>query len=699
MDETLQAGWSLPRLISIAVILGATAVFWQTYMGTSPGIVYKPDHVYDFIVVGGGTAGSVVAARLSEVEHFKVLLIEAGPEEPWLSYIPLAAPLLQRSRFDWAYLTAPQQRTMMAMNGRQSAWPRGRVLGGSGTINYNIHMYGSPQDFDSWEKDFGATGWGFSEMKKFANMAECWRLRPKLFKQEMCTADSTDQQKPSGDCDSPESDSRGEGKHIRQRQDAVQCYDPPLRITKANSTLSYVFLEAGKELGLPVGSLNDDIDYGLMAAETNVYRGNRWSSVKGYLRPAMGRPNLHVLLNAHTSKVIWEGKRAVGVEYLMYDVPHTVYARAEVILSAGAISTPSILMHSGIGNPEILNYFDIPVVKSLRGVGANLQDHLNIPLYVDIKAPISITQNKLQTIPTFWNYLVHGKGDLAGAAIEGVGNMPIKKNLPEVGIILFNLGSVDKQLYSGISNMKLDYFETQFPHMDNKSSEGFIFLTSCLHPKSRGFVRLVSSDPKHPPSIDPNYLDHPYDVNCMRDAFKFAMRLVRTKAFKGIGASMHLPKYNECTIKGGMDEDDDTISLYNEYVSCIVRMAAITGYHPLGTARIGRRDDLMAVVDPELNVHGVSRLRVADASAMPTQISGTPNSAIIVLAEKAAHMIKETWNDKELLSQQRICTTSDTCEEEILGSLPGSAATPSRQVNLGVTLTLLVLILTASCKV
>ncbi|XP_064108127.1 neither inactivation nor afterpotential protein G-like isoform X1 [Macrobrachium nipponense] len=693
---TVQENWSLSRVVFIGVIVGGAAVIWQTYFTPSPGVIYKPDSVYDFIIAGGGTAGSVLAARLSEVEHFKVLLIEAGPEEPWLSTIPLAAPLLQRSRFDWAYLTAPQQKSSMALNNRQSAWPRGKVLGGSGSINYNIHMYGSPQDFETWEKEFGATGWGFSEMKKFANMAECWRLRPKLFKQDMCVADATEQQK-SGGCNST-SDSESEGKHVRQRQDAVQCYDPPLRVTTANSTLSYVFLEAGKELGLPVGNLNDDIDYGLMAAQTNVYRGNRWSSVKGYLRPALGRPNLHVLVNAHATKVIWENRRAVGMEYVMYDVAHKVYARAEVILSAGAISTPTILMHSGIGSPEILEYFDIPLVKSLRGVGANLQDHLNLPLYIDIKSPISLTLNKLQHPNTAWNYFVHGTGDLTGAAIEGVGNMPIKKNIPEVGIILFNLGSVDKQLYSTISNMKMESFETQFPHMDNKSSEGFIFLTSCLHPKSRGNIRLVSSDPRHPPSIDPNYLDHPYDLGCMRDAFKFAMRLVRTKAFQGIGASMHLPKYEECTIKGGLDEEDDTIALYNEYVSCIVRMAAITGYHPLGTARIGRRDDYMAVVDPELRVHGVSRLRVADASAMPTQISGTPNSAIIVLAEKAAHMIKETWSDKQKLSEQRICSTSDTCEQEILGDLPGSAAPPSRHVTCGVTLTLLVLSLISSYK-
>ncbi|KAK7072954.1 hypothetical protein SK128_018785, partial [Halocaridina rubra] len=634
-------GWSFTRLGCLAALVGFLAWIWHTCFSTSTGVIYRPEGIYDFVIVGGGTAGCVLAARLSEVEHYRVLLIEAGGEEPWLSYIPLAAPLLQRSRFDWQYLTSPQKRSSEALVEKQAAWPRGRVLGGSGTINYNIHMYGSPQDFDAWESEYGVKGWSFSEMKKFANMAECWRLRPKLFK-DQCSFDPSQKEQRGKGCDSESS-----GGHIRQPQDAVQCYDPPLRITTADSELTQVFLTAGKELGLPVGNLNDDIDYGVMAAQTNIYRGKRWSAAKGYLRPALGRSNLHVLVNTQVTRVVWEGNRAVGVKYVQWDNPHlngTVYARAEVILSAGAVNTPMILTHSGVGPLDIITKFKLPPVSILKGVGKNLQDHLNLPLYVDLKKPISLNPNKLQTVTNLWEYLTSGKGELGRSAIEGVGVMPINGNLPEVGVILFNMGAVDKHLYSGISNMKLDYFDATFPHMDNRSSEGFIFLASCLHPKSQGVVRLVTDDPLHPPSIDPNYLSHPYDLQCMKDAFKFAMRLVRTKAFQKLGATLHLPKYEDCVPRGSAGKGDsvmdDTRSLYNEYVSCLIRVAAITGYHPLGTARIGKPGDPMAVVDSTLRVFGTSRLRVADASAMPTQISGTPNSAIITLAEKAAHMVK-----------------------------------------------------------
>ncbi|XP_064108137.1 L-sorbose 1-dehydrogenase-like [Macrobrachium nipponense] len=670
-------GWSFKRTGFLAVVICAAAWIWQMCFSTSPGVIYKPESIYDFIIVGGGTAGSVLAARLSEVEHFKVLLVEAGGEEPWLSKVPLSPVFLLRSKHDWRYLTAPQKKSMVAMEGRQSSWSRGRVLGGSGTMNYNIHTYGSPQDFDAWESDYGAVGWGFSEMKKYANKAECWRLRPKVFK-DQCAFDPVKKKLPKG-CKNASSGS--EGGHVRQRQDAVQCYEPSLRHVTADSELAETFLAAGKELGLPTGNLNDDIDYGLMAAQTTVHRGIRWSSAKGYLRPALGRPNLHVLINTQVTKIIWDGTRAVGVEYVQWENPKlngTVYARGEVILSSGTTNTPVILMHSGVGHPEALSTFNIPPVSLLRGVGANLQDQLNVPMYVDIKKPISLNLDKLRTMGNIWNYFVNGRGDYGRSAVEGVGVMPINRLKPEVGVVLINLNSIEKDLYSAITNMKQEYFEATLPQMGNNSAEGFAFLTTCLHPKSRGTIRLVSKDPLHPPAIDPNYLDHPYDMHCLRDAFKLAIRLSRTKAFQNIGATLHLPRYEECVLRSGMRKDsatDDARSLYNEYVACVVRISAVTSHNPVGTARIGRPDDPMAVVDPELRVHGTSRLRVADASAMPSSISGSPNSAVIVLAEKAADIIKETWSEKDL-SSERICSSSESCEEELLASLSSVGPLP-----------------------
>ncbi|XP_071551498.1 neither inactivation nor afterpotential protein G-like isoform X2 [Panulirus ornatus] len=630
-----------------------------------------------------------MAARLSEVEHYRVLLVEAGGEEPWLSNIPLAAPLLQKSRFDWQYLTTPQKSSSLALVDKQSSWPRGRVLGGSATINYNIHMFGSPQDFQVWEDEYGATGWGFDEMKKYANKAECRRLRPKIFKQDQCSSNLGEKKQKgcSNSSRSSEGSKLGDGGHIRQHQDAVQCYSPPIRVHTAASTLTNTFLAAGKELGLPVGNLNDDIDYGVMAAETTVFKGRRWSASTGYLRPALGRPNLHVLIHTHVSRILWEGKRAVGVEFVQWNNAHlngSVFARGEVILAAGAINTPLLLTHSGVGPKSILQKFNIPAISLLEGVGGNLQDHLNLPLYVSLEKSASLNPAKMGTLTNLWDYFVKGgKGDLGRTAIEGVGVMPLTGDQPEVGVILFNMGSVDKHLYSSIANIKLDYFDATFPNMDNQSAEGFIFLTSCLHPKSRGRVHLVSSDPRHPPSIDPNYLHHPYDITCMRDAFKFAMHLARTKAFQNLGATVHLPRHEECIPRGSRGETsiggggEDARSRYQDYVNCLVRVNAITGYHPLGTTRIGHPDDPKAVVDPKLRVIGTDRLRVIDASVMPTQISGTPNSAIVVIAEKAADLLRESWSDKSVLAREKICSSTPDCEEELLANI--SNFSPSSQ--------------------
>ncbi|XP_063870481.1 neither inactivation nor afterpotential protein G-like isoform X2 [Scylla paramamosain] len=670
---------SHPQTGVVAAVVAAAAWFAQAWLGTTQGIVYKNDPVYDFIVVGAGTAGSVVAARLSETPHHRVLLLEAGGEEPWLSSIPLAAPLLQGSRYDWKYMTTPQKKSSEALVGKRSAWPRGRVLGGSGSINYNIHMHGSPQDFQAWEQQYGATGWGFAEMKKYANKAECLRLRPKLFKEE-CTMEAVPLQQKGCSGGSNGTSKEGQG-HVRQPQDAVQCYDPPIRTQTASSILTSTFLAAGKELGLPVGNLNDEIDYGVMAARTTVFKGHRWSSFTGYLKPSLGRPNLHVMLHTQVTKVVWDGKRAVGVEFVQWDnarLNGTVYARGEVILSGGAINTPLLLTHSGVGPKHVLKKLQIPEVSPLSGVGSNLQDHLNLPLYVSLEKPVSLNLAKLRTVSNLWNYFFNsGKGDLGQPAIEGVGVMPGEGKQQEVAAILFNMGAVDKHLYSEVANMKLEYFEKMFPGMDNQSQEGFIFLVTCLHPQSTGHLQVVSSDPRQPPVIDPGYLSHPADLPCMRHAFKFGMRLLRTKAFQSLGAAAHLPRYKECVeaVGGaaGPGPGEDARARYKEYVNCIVRIGAITGYHPLGTARLGQPDDPKAVVDLELRVIGTERLRVVDASVMPTQISGTPNSAIIVIAEKASDLIKASWSNSTHLASQRLCSSSPDCEQKLLAKLDSSS--------------------------
>ncbi|CAL4237628.1 unnamed protein product, partial [Meganyctiphanes norvegica] len=220
------------------------------------------------------------------------------------------------------------------------------------------------------------------------------------------------------------------------------------------------------------------------------------------------------------------------------------------------------------------------------------------------------------------------------------------------------------------------YFDAMFPNMNDTSAEGLFILSSCLHPRSRGQVTVISDDPRDPPEIDPNYLSHPYDITCIRDAFKFTMRLIRTKAFQKLGASIHLPRFAECVPKGiGKDNglNEDTRAAYQEYVSCLARIGTISSFHPMGTARIGRSEDPLAVVDPSLRVIGTERLRVVDASVMPTELSGNPNSAIAVIAEKAADIMKDTWGDGKALTEEKICSWSPNCEEELLSGLESSS--------------------------
>ncbi|XP_067009537.2 neither inactivation nor afterpotential protein G [Anabrus simplex] len=400
-----------------------------------------------------------------------------------------------------------------------------------------------------------------------------------------------------------------------------------LHLTQADpedSALTQAFLEAARILR----TAGEKLDFA--PAQNTIHRGQRWSSIHAYLRPALGRPNLHVLLDTLVTKVLIKQNTTIGVEIQSPDGhKQSIHAYREVILSAGAINTPQILMLSGIGPWQQLEQYGIEVIADLP-VGFGLHDHLNLPLYVSITSPVSVTLSKMQRLPELWQYMTHGKGYLASSAILGVGSAD-----PDLGLVLFGLGSTHEGLLRDIANFKSSTFRGLFPFSQNTSQEGFVLLASCLQPLSRGTVSIRSVDPTQAPVIDPQYLIHPYDVTCMTKAVRLAVRVVDMAPFQILGAKLHLPHLDECRHLVPDVRND-------VYVECIVRTAAITGHHPAGTCKMGSPSDPATVVDPLLRVRGIAGLRVVDASVMPTPISGHPNSVLMAMADRAASLISNS---------------------------------------------------------
>ncbi|XP_049783678.1 neither inactivation nor afterpotential protein G-like isoform X2 [Schistocerca cancellata] len=513
----LNMNLTLTVLILIVSTLCSLA-FYSKWMNKWEGIIQNPKSEYDYIIVGAGTAGCVLASRLSSESHASVLLIEAGGVPNWLSSVPLAAPLLQgsQSESDWAYRTLPQKHSSWGLKDQVSAWPRGRGLGGSGQINYMVHSLGHPNDFKHWEEN-GAKGWGLSSMQAYLEKLE-------------------------GSC---------------------------------------------------------------MPTTCGIKNG---------------------ICHKKTEKVTVTREAVTGVEL---DSGVRITARQEVVLSAGSINTPQILLRSGIGPRQHLDSLGIPVVSDLP-VGMNLHDHMNMPLYVSIDAPYSVTIDKIKSVQQIWDYFFHGKGLFATTAVLASATL-----VPDAGLILFGLGSADEKILKDIANYKSDTFQGLFPLSHNSSQEGFVLLATCLTPQSRGRLWLNASHLEGPPIIEPNYLSHSHDIPCMIKAINLAEKLVRTKAFQKLGAQLHLPVLSECS-----NLIPDVRDLL--YLECIIRTAAVTAYHPGGTCKMGSLQDNSTVVDNLLRVHGVQGLRVMDASILPTPVSGHPNSVLIAMADRASSFILNT---------------------------------------------------------
>ncbi|KAG7203346.1 hypothetical protein KM043_013422 [Ampulex compressa] len=546
-------------LVSFVVLL--ISLVYHYHFSKPVSIIEQPETHYDYIVVGAGTSGCVIASRLSEHANVTVLLVEAGGYFNWLSTVPLVAPFMQGSEVDWAFQTEPQRYSSKGLWNNKQKWPRGKGLGGSGQINYLVHSFGRPEDYKEWPK-----GWSHADLLPY----------------------------------------------FKKVTDIMNVMSIP-----EEEYLADAFTAAEESLEMN----NVTLQKALYTAK----RGTRWSTFQAYLQNAWNRKNLHILTNTLVSKILFKDSKADGIKVLYKDGSlGRIGAKKEVILCAGTVNSPQLLLISGVGPAEELEKFRIPIIKNLPGVGKNLFDHLNVPVYVNLDARVSITLVKMQTVPEVFRYFMFGTGWYGTNGVMGVGRAN------NSGIILFGVASTEEKLLKDISNFRTEPYRSLFPSYNNSMHEGFIYLACCLQPKSRGSITLRSLNIRDPPRINPAYLQHPDDVSCTHEAINFALETLETKLFREYGAKVHIPDFEECS---HFTQDYGDM----EYSECVMRIGALTSHHPCGTCKMGSDDT--AVVDQKLRVKGLQGLRVIDASVLPSPISGTPNSVFIAMAERASDII------------------------------------------------------------
>ena len=521
---------------------------------------------FDYVIVGAGSAGCVLANRLSADPSVRVALVEAGGRDwyPWI-HIPVGYFKTMNNRsYDWCLTTEPDP----GLNGRSIRWPRGKVLGGSSSINGLLYVRGQPRDYDIWAQ-MGNKGWSWSDVEPYFRKAEC-----------------------SVDVD-----------------DGVLGTDGPLAVSepRLRSPVCDAWIEAAANSGYRKNpNYNGEDQEGVGHFFQTARDGLRASTARAFLKPVKARPNLEILTAHQVKRVTFENGRATGILCTHGDDDRKITARREVILSAGAIGSPQILMLSGIGAPEHLGEHGIATQVALPGVGANLQDHLQARPIFKCKSPT--LNNQVSTLAgrmgIALEFALKRTGPMTMAASLGVGFMKTRPEL-ESPDIQFHV-----QPFSAGSDMK--------PH-------GFsAFTTSVcqLRPESRGQIRLKSADPAAPPRIDPGYLSNETDCQTMVEGVRIARRIAGSEPLKSEITEEYMP--------GPRLSDDAELLDW-------IRDTATTIYHPSGTCKMGQDGD--AVVDDRLRLRGIDGLRIADASIMPNLVSGNTNGPTIMIAEKAADLI------------------------------------------------------------
>lgn len=487
-----------------------------------------------------GTAGSVLSYELSKHSNYSVLLIEAGGIFNGLSsVVPIMSTLMQGTGMDWRFKSVPQKYSSRGLSGAQQSIPRGKGLGGSHQLNYLLHFDGLRSDFDEWVR-LGADGWSYDNLKCFLDRHE--------------TAVNECQ---SGDDDDDDM--------------------PKLSITsikRGDSKLVDAFVEAENEMRNVTINL----------ARFTTKRGSRHSVFHEYLRRAYKHRNLSIMVHARVSKIEFNAyQEAVSVIVGTAQQSSRVHARREIILSAGSIHSPHILKLSGIGDEGELASVGINLLRQSSGVGENLFDHMNFPLFVSINETASVTKSKILSTGEIYRYLIDGSGVLSTTAVVGTARFA------DYGTILFGMGSSDERALKHVANYETEAFRAFFPLHLNASQEGFTVLSTCLQPKSRGTVKIDPSNIDGNPLIDPEYLKDDYDLLCIRNAVRMTIEMIATEAFRRLDAKLHWPRLKGCENFGPFDED-----VSDRYLDCLIRQGGLTGHHPGGTCSIG------SVVDSDL---------------------------------------------------------------------------------------------------
>lgn len=521
---------------------------------------------YDYIVIGAGSAGCVLARRLSAQSYRRVLLLEAGGRDvnPFIHMPAGLAQLVHNRRINWNYYTEPEPE----LENRRLYWPRGKVLGGCSSINAMCYIRGQPEDYDDWARD-GAIGWSYDDVLPFFRKSE----------------------------------------HQQHGHSEYHGASGPLWVEdlRHRNPLTDSFVAAAVSAGLPLNpDFNGKRQLGAGYYQVTQQRGRRCSAAAGYLRPARHRPNLTLQTNALVERIVFKDHRAVGVEYRVGSKRHTAYCDGEVLVSAGTVNSPQLLMLSGIGPADHLRSHGVQVVVDQPSVGRNLQDHLDVCTLYKSTRPISYDFTRLQELRVLLQYWLKREG--AGVS-----------NIAEAGAFACSSRAARDR-----PDIQMHFVPAQLDdHGRNRlPGHGFTLHACHLQPRSRGRIRLRSNRPDEAPLIFGNYLQDPCDLQVMLEAVRLSREILRSPAFDELRGEEVFPGIND-----GSDRE----------LVRFIRHKAETVYHPVGTCRMGM--DAKAVVDEALRVRGVAGLRVIDASIMPTIVSGNTNAPTIMIAEKAANHI------------------------------------------------------------
>ncbi|HTQ37272.1 MAG TPA: GMC family oxidoreductase N-terminal domain-containing protein [Steroidobacteraceae bacterium] len=527
---------------------------------------------FDYLIIGAGTAGCVLAARLSEDPAVQVCLIEAGPRDthPFIQVPALVGAAIGRPQLNWRFMTEPQPQ----LDNRRIPLPRGRVVGGSGSINGMAYFRGQPLDFDDWAAA-GCKGWSWREVLPYFIRSE------------------------------NNEDHRGSPLHGQGGPINVRHIRRPNRLNRA-------FLEAFASLREypPCADLNGARPEGFGLRQGTIRNGRRDSTANAYLRPALARPNLTVLADSLVTRILIENGAAAGAEIKAAGgAPQQLRARREVVLSAGTVQSPQLLMLSGIGDADELRPHGIRVLQHLPGVGGNYHDHLAVSVLMETRNTLSYGLSFRTAHRAAWNllqYLAWRDGPLASNLFESTAfiRSSAQSDRPDLQIVFQP------------ARRNRGTFPLPLGH-------GFAISSVGLYPRSRGRVHLAGADPAAPPRVAANFLADPQDIQPLLHGLKLARRLFASEPFHRYAAHEVAP--------GPAVTDDAGLAAY-------VRRVAATAHHPVGTCRMGVDDP--SVVDPELRVHGVARLRVADASICPHVVGGNTNAGVVMIAEKAADLIR-----------------------------------------------------------